>query len=344
MINASPIRVAIAGEALIDFISETDGRFKPCLGGAVYNLARALSRQGLGTLYLNPFSSDKLGQALMQQMVNDGVVLSQQTPIQAVTSLAVVNLNEQGHPSYAFYREGVADRQVTASKMANDCANHVSSIEFVCTGALALDARDQNVYLPWLTQQKEAGQCIVVDANLRPSVMPDLPAYQRCVHAYLDMADIVKVSDEDLVALNVPGETALAQARHVMQTTQAKLIALTMGANGAWLLTRKGEYFAHETAYLNIIDTVGAGDSFLAGLLAALASLNEAAQSLNYVLANLTSQQAQMALGHAIASASLCVQERGCIPPTWLQAKQWAEQHPSVQATMTTQTVAEKSR
>ena len=111
MTNALPMRVAIAGEALIDFISEADGRFNPCLGGAVYNLARALSRQGLGTLYLNPFSSDKLGQALMQQMVNDGVVLSQPVPVQAVTSLAVVNLNENGHPNYAFYRDGVADRQ-----------------------------------------------------------------------------------------------------------------------------------------------------------------------------------------------------------------------------------------
>ena len=332
MTNAVPMRVAIAGEALIDLISEADGRFNPCLGGAVYNLARALARQGLGTLYLNPFSSDKLGQGLMQQMVNDGVVLSQPAPVQAVTSLAVVNLNENGHPSYAFYRDGVADRQITASQMVNDCSSHAHSLEFVCTGALALDVRDQNVYLPWLVQQKQAGQCVVVDANLRPSVMPDLPAYQRCVHAFLEVADIIKVSDEDLLALNVPGDTPLAQARHVMQTTQAKLMALTMGANGAWLLTRNGDYFAHETARLNIIDTVGAGDSFLAGLLAALASLNAKGQSLNHVLANLTSLQAQMALGHAIASASLCVQERGCVPPTWQQAKQWAQKHPSVLA------------
>lgn len=332
MTNALPVRVAIAGEALIDFISEADGRFNPCLGGAVYNLARALARQGLGTLYLNPFSSDKLGQALMQQMVNDGVVLSQPKSVQAVTSLAVVNLNENGHPSYAFYRDGVADRQITASQMANDCSSHAHSIEFVCTGALALDARDKHVYLPWLLQQKKAGQSVVVDANLRPSVMPDLPAYQDCVHAFLQVADIIKVSDEDLLALNLPGDTPLEQARHVLQTTQAKLVALTMGANGAWLLTRKGEYFAHETVRLNIIDTVGAGDSFLAGLLAALASLNTSGHSLNEVLGALTPAHTQMALAHAIASASLCVQERGCVPPTWHQAKQWAEQHPSVQA------------
>jgi fructokinase len=101
------------------------------------------------------------------------------------------------------------------------------------------------------------------------------------------------------------------------------------------LLTRNGEYFAQETAQLNIIDTVGAGDSFLAGMLAALASLNTAGGSLNQVLAHLTAQQSQMALGHAIASASLCVQARGCVPPTWQQAKQWAERHLSVQTSVT---------
>lgn len=334
MTNALPMRVAIAGEALIDLISEADGRFNPCLGGAVYNLARALARQGLGTLYLNPFSSDKFGQTLMQQMVNDGVVLSQPAPVQAVTSLAVVDLNDNGHPNYAFYREGVADRQVTTLQMTNDCAIHAHSIEIVCTGALALDARDQHIYLPWLVQQKQTGQCVVVDANLRPSVMPNLRAYQHCVQAFLEVADIIKVSDEDLLALNVPGDSPLAQARHVMQTTQAQLMALTMGANGAWLLTRSGECFAQETAHLNVIDTVGAGDSFLAGLLAALASFSAEGSRLNHILANLNSQQCHMALGHAIASASLCVQERGCVPPTWNQAQHWAELHPSVQTTV----------
>jgi hypothetical protein len=61
-----------------------------------------------------------------------------------------------------------------------------TTLSLCATGALALDARDHNVYLPWLVQQKQARQCVVVDANLRPSVMPDLPAYQRCVHAFIE--------------------------------------------------------------------------------------------------------------------------------------------------------------
>ncbi len=329
--NKKTMRVAIAGEALIDLISEADGRFSPCLGGAVYNLARAMARQGLGTLYLNPFSSDKLGQALMQQMVQDGVVLAHPQPVQAVTSLAVVNLDEQGHPSYAFYREGVADRQVTAVQMNADCAQHADSLELICTGALALDVRDQGAYLPWLTSQKEAGKCVVVDANLRPSVMPDLQAYRQCVQSFLNVADIIKVSDEDLLALQTPGLSPQAQAQHLLHHSSAKLVALTMGAQGAWLLSRAGaSYFGKESAALNIVDTVGAGDSFLAGMLAALNTLSTDHTSINTALDVLSDDQAHMILGHAIASASLCVQQRGCVPPSWAQAAAWAETHPLI--------------
>lgn len=325
MIDSQRIRVAIAGEALIDLISETDGRFNPCLGGAVYNLARALARQGMGTLYLNPFSSDKLGQALMQQMVSDRVVLSQPTPVREVTSLAVVNLSTNGHPSYAFYREGVADRQITAAQMNSDCSAHAKSIEFVCTGALALDVRDNPVYLPWLKSQKQNGKCIVVDANLRPSVMPDLQAYRHNVHAFLDVADIIKVSDEDLVALDVQGQSPIEKAQNLFKKTKAKLLALTLGADGAWLLSQTGHAcFGKESATLDIVDTVGAGDSFLAGLLAALCSINGKNLPVNDLLSSLTNDQASMCLQHAIASASLCVQERGCVPPTWQQAAAWA--------------------
>jgi fructokinase len=328
MTDSKTIRIAIAGEALIDLISEHDGRFNPCLGGAVYNLARALSRQGMGTLYLNPFSADKLGQALMQKMVDDGVVLSQPSPVQAVTSLAVVNLNDDGHPSYAFYREGVADRQVTAATMNADCAQHADSIDMVCTGALALDARDRHVYLPWLLEQKTKGKCIVVDANLRPSVMPDLTSYRQCIQDYLDVADIIKVSDEDLMALGSPGESTFEKAQSIFKNTNAKLIALTLGAEGAWLLTATGQsYFAKEQATLHVVDTVGAGDCFLAGLLAALSQVKAADTGLINTLASLDATQAQMVLGHAVASASLCIQERGCVPPTWSQAATWAINH-----------------
>jgi fructokinase len=314
-----PIRIAVAGEALIDLIASPDGTFTPCLGGAVYNLARALSRQGVQTMYLNPLSYDRFGRLLAQQLNEDGVALAWPTPVQEVTSLAVVNLDETGHPDYAFYRDGVADRQISAAALQDAC-RQLTELNVVCTGALALDARDQDLYLPWLKSQKQAGQWVVVDANLRPSVMPDLPSYRAAIHQALAIANIIKVSDEDLVHLGFQGATPVECAQQLLKQTSAQLLALTLGEQGAWLMSANGlQCFARESTKLAIADTVGAGDSFLAGLLAALLKQN----------LDISSQTAmEQLLRHAVASASLCVQEKGCVPPTWDQAQAWSVAHP----------------
>ena len=129
----SPIQVATAGEALIDFIANSDGRFEPCLGGAVYNLTRAIARQGVGTLYLNPLSQDRFGRRLAQGLLDDGVFLGVPEAVLDVTSLAVVSVNESGHPDYAFYREGVADRATDAARLTQAC-ERASGLKLVCTG------------------------------------------------------------------------------------------------------------------------------------------------------------------------------------------------------------------
>lgn len=332
---APSIQAAIAGEALIDLIRRPDGSYLPCLGGALYNLCRALARQGVGTQYLNPLSRDRFGRELAAQLAEDGVCLARPEPVQQVTSLAVVNLNEHGHPDYAFYRDGVADRAVSAQGLGEACAA-LPALQLVCTGALALDARDTAIYLPWLAAQRAEGRCVVVDANLRPSVMPDLAAYRTTVHAALAHAHIIKASDEDLDHLAVPGPNALARARHLLAANpQARLLALTLGAEGAWLLHQSGmQCFAREAQPLRVIDTVGAGDSFLAGLLAHLLRQTPtpaagAGDCVSFIEA-LTAQACAQALGHALASASLCVQAQGCVPPGWEAAVEWSQGHPAV--------------
>jgi fructokinase len=310
--NNVPIRVATAGEALIDLIGAADNRFEPCLGGAVYNLTRALARQGVPTLYLNPLSRDRFGRMLAQGLEQDGVQLARPEPVQQVTSLAVVGVDVQGHPDYAFYREGVADRATTAADLVAACARE-TALQLVCTGALALAPDDASTYLPWLSAQRQAGCTIVVDANLRPSVMPDLKRYRSHVLATLQYADVIKVSDEDLVHLALPGATPLQQAAQLLGSTSARILALTLGGEGASLLTRHGEVFhARESGALQVVDTVGAGDCFLAGL---VTTLLEDALTDDWGLSAVPHAQAQNLLQNAIASASLCVQQRGCVPP-----------------------------
>ena len=311
--NSLNIRVAAAGEALIDLIAGADGRLLPCLGGAVYNLARALARQGVETLYLNPLSRDRFGRQLATALLQDDVQLAVPDAVQQVTSLAVVNVDATGHPEYAFYREGVADRATTAAALIRACSQ-LENLSLVCTGALALSPDDGETYLPWLAAQRQAGRTVVIDANLRPSVMPNLDMYRRHVLTALQYADVIKASDEDLESLNLPGTDALAQARHLLQGSRASFLTLTRGGAGAALLTRHGQLFqAHEAAPIVVVDTVGAGDCFLAGLVAALLQRRLPA---DWGATLVDDEVARELLGSAIASASLCVMQRGCVPPT----------------------------
>ena len=330
------IRIATAGEALIDLVAQDDGRLLPCLGGAVYNVARALALQGAGTTYLNPFSSDRLGRQLAARMVADGVVLGQPEPVKAVTSLAVVGLNEQGHPDYAFYRQGVADRAITAASLNAACAR-LPALQVVCTGCLALDPQDADVYLPWLATQRAAGRLVVVDANVRPAVIQDMAPYRANILQALMLADVIKASDEDLAYLALPGADALAQAQHLFTCTPVRCMALTLGPEGACLLVRSAHgvtvYRAKEPQPITVVDTVGAGDCFLAGLLAGLLHHAQAtAQTPAQVLALGVAAVMRDVLAHALANASLCVMQPGCSPSTWAQVRARMQQVPVLTA------------
>lgn len=316
--------MAVAGESLVDQIHRQDGSVASCLGGAPYNLARALARQGLATVYLNPLSSDPLGRELAKTLLEDGVLLAQPLAVENPTSLARVHLDAAGRPHYAFHRDGAADRQVSLDGLTHSCAQQ-AGLRLVCTGGLALDARDASVYLPWLRAQRKLGRYVAIDANLRPSAMPDPDAYRRHVMTALGEANILKLSDEDMRNLGfaADGEAALLRyAQALLEQSGVSLLALTLGSDGAWLLTRRGQWFAREALPLSVVDTVGAGDCFFAGLLAALLALRPADMELD-------AMDGPQVLRHALACASLSVQRRGCQPADWDEAIAWSRAHPA---------------
>ena len=296
-----------AGEALIDLVSGEAGKPTSYVGGAVYNLARALALQGVGTGYLNPLSGDGYGQQLRAGLEAAGVLVLDDVPVTEPTSLAVVNLDAYGKAVYTFYREGVADRKTSAQQL--NVLSHHLEVKIVCTGCLALSPDDAKVYLPWLAEQKRLGRTICIDVNIRAVVMKDEAAYKTNINAALQYADIIKVSDDDLAYLQVSVAELLAR-------TNAKLFLLTLGAQGAQLLTRKGECLAaHSQKGLQVVDTVGAGDCFFAGFLA---------QWLQ------NSDDLQQALDHAVKCASFSVTQQGCQPPTRDEAANFTTNRPPV--------------
>src|SRR3989344_1583629 len=248
-------------------------------------------------------------------------------PVRAPSALALAALDAAGKASYSFYRDGVADRQVTAAALIAACAA-LPDLLVVATGCLALVAQDASVYQPWLAAQRAAGRMLVVDANLRLSAVDDADAYRANVMAALQHAHLIKVSDDDLEALAVPGVNALERARYLQLQTQAQWLALTLGPEGAWLLQRDGlAVHAREEAPITVVDTVGAGDCFLAGLITAWLAGPERgeearARGAEGLTAPVTEARLRAMLLHALASAGHCVERAGCTPPRYEEVRE----------------------
>jgi len=302
--------VVTYGEALVDLIEQDDGSFAAILGGSVANFTLAVARQGMPASYLNPLSSDSFGQRFARQLGGAGVLLASPRRSALPTALAVVTLDADKVPSYAFHRAAVADRDITPGQA---CAALPPSIRLFHTGGLALVPADIDATLDVAAAAAQAGALISVDANLRPLAVTDLARYAAGVRRALALAHLVKVSEEDLLYLGFTDTDPVAAARSLFDGTAVQLVALTLGARGAVLVSRHATVFLAAPPHIVVIDTVGAGDCFQAGL---VASLDDAGALSPATLPLLDTPALALALRHAIATAGIDVMRKGCNPPT----------------------------
>ena len=304
-----------AGESLIDLIEGADGRFAPCLGGSVYNFAIALARQGVPSAYANPLSEDIFGQRFRACMQADGLTLLSPDAVPQPTSLAVVAVDAQGKPAYAFHRSNVADRSFDLDALLPK----LQIAQALHLGCFALVPADVDRYLAMVDRVTDAGGIITMDANLRPVVEPQLAPYVASVRRALRCAHIVKVSDEDLLHLglvtSIDDDVALLAAARALlgESPRTQLVALTLGGRGAVLLTRDGAWRAAPPAGIVVADTVGAGDCFFAALNASL--WREGAFVTGGL--RLSPEMLQTALARGIAGATVNITRVGCNPGNW---------------------------
>jgi fructokinase len=299
--------ILCCGEALIDMLPRqtTDGApcFAPHAGGAVFNTAIALGRLGVATGFYSGLSTDLFGQILTDTLAASNVDTSLAARSDRPTTLAFVKL-VNGQATYAFYDENTAGRSLAASDLPT-LPDDVTTLFF---GGISL-VNDPAASTYAALQAQAGDRVTMIDPNIRPGFITDPNAYRARITAMLARADIVKISDEDLHWLDGPGDAAtLAQG---LLARGPKLVFLTEGASGARAITATQNRFVAGQK-VTVADTVGAGDTFNAG---ALAALHTAGALTKTALAGLPDATLDAALSLGNRTAAITVSRPGANPP-----------------------------
>ena len=299
--------IVCAGEALIDMLPRRtqagEEAFAPYPGGAVLNTAVALGRLGVPTGFLSGLSTDLFGEMLAEALVASAVDASLCVRSGRPTTLAFVRLTD-GQASYAFYDESTALRTLTPADMPP--LPEAATALFL--GGISLVGEPCAAAFEALAAREAGRRAIVLDPNVRPSFVTDEAAYRARIERVVALADVVKVSDEDLRWLVGDGEEeALARA---LLARGPSLVCVTRGAEGASAYAADAGVSV-PSARAEVVDTVGAGDTFDAGLMASL----HGAGLLRPGLPGLGEESSHAALTLAARAAAVTVSRAGANPP-----------------------------
>lgn len=302
--------VAVFGEALFDFIQSEDGDYRPYIGGSPYNVARSFARQGMSCHYLSPVSNDHLGEQIFQSIIDEGILVPSDLRSAKTTSLALVYKDASGQPDYRLYRSDVADMDIDADKLLSVIPDDLALFH---TGSLAIVPAMQPVLTPIIHTLKARGCKISIDVNVRKGVELDHKAYVNAIWHFAEMADVVKVSDEDFVLAGLTGDP-MPHAKALLNKMQDGIVVLTLGEQGAYLLTKditiQQDIFRPDS----FGDTVGAGDTFFSAMLSQMLRDKAFTQ-------DSTKESLAYALKFGSMAAAMNVAEVGCHPPTSLEVE-----------------------
>ncbi|RFU11653.1 carbohydrate kinase [Rhodobacteraceae bacterium W635] len=302
--------ILCCGEALIDMIPAptTDGGegFVPHSGGAVFNTAIALGRLGARAGMVTGLSSDMFGQQLAESLRASHVDTSRVILTDRPTTLAFVKL-EDGHASYSFFDENSAGRMIAEPDLPT-LSEEATALFF---GGISLAVEPCADTYAALLAREGATRAVMMDPNIRPGFIKDAGRYRERLARMLASADIAKVSDEDLAWLYPDAGDMPAQLAQLRAAGPA-IVVLTRGAMGATATLADGTEVHVDAPPVTVADTVGAGDTFNAGLLASLSAQGVLGKA---GLRALTPAQLQEALTLAARTAAVTVSRAGANPP-----------------------------
>ncbi|MET7641089.1 carbohydrate kinase [Streptomyces sp. NPDC005438] len=304
--------LAVLGECVADaFVSsgEADALNLEVLpGGGPANTAVALARLGTPTRFLGRLSRDVFGRLFHDHLAKSGVDLDGTVTASQTSTLAVASLSPQGAADYSFYADGAADWQWTAQELAEATRPRVAALH---TGSLALVRPPGGALVEQALLRIRERATVSLDPNVRP-LLVDPSVYRERLHRWCELTDILRLSDDDLAHLWPGGasETQLHAAADHFHRLGAPLVVITLGGDGV-LASLRGSRLRVEAPRTEVVDTVGAGDSFMAGLLDALHRSGELGGRLD----GLEEATLREALAHGTRVAALTVSVRGANPP-----------------------------
>jgi fructokinase len=259
---------------------------------------------GVPVGFIGGISTDFFGEALAGGLSGNGVSLAHVRRLDRPTTLAFVKL-QGGEARYAFFDEGAADRHWSLEP-TEDLEPEITALQFGGISLIRMPAAD--AYLALML--REAGNRVIsFDANIRPNLVRDEADYRKRLNAFFRHSHIIKVSDADLDWI-APGADPAALAAEWL-AGHARVVLLTRGGEGATVFSR-GARAMRPARTVDVIDTVGAGDAFMAGFLAALHDRNWLDRA---AMERLSEDDLVKALEFALAVAALTCSRTGADPP-----------------------------
>lgn len=300
--------ILCCGEALIDMLPRetTEGgtAFVPFAGGSVFNTAIALGRLSVPTGFFSGLSSDFFGEVLRDALARSNVDYSYSAISDRPTTLAFVRLVD-GQARYAFYDENTALRMLSES----DIPLIDDAIDALLFGCISLISEPCGSVYEVLMTREASKRVMFLDPNIRAGFITDREKHLARMKRMIALADVVKLSDEDLDWFGEKGSHDEIAAEWLK--LGPKLIVITKGAHGADAYTAKATVRVPGVK-VDVVDTVGAGDTVNAGI---LASLHGQGLLTKDAVANLDEDQIHAAVALGVRAAAITVSRAGANPP-----------------------------